>query len=148
MSMKNVDSILVEKAINYLGTEVLRLGGDEVRIIWKTLVKQYSAIAKYEYPFWEYMEPFASVCIEHPWKRIDHFVKDKNLILLLEWDEEQETAWEFNNVKDLQAVLNESIRYDFYLTDRTASYLIAYNDHGYLIASGAAMSVTVTGSDN
>ena len=47
-------------------------------------------------------------------------------------------ALRFQSGTDLVAVLEESHRSEFYVTNDNVSWLIAYNDHDYLIGVGEA----------
>lgn len=71
------------------------------------------------------------------WRRISEYVTGV-AILLIEGSDDDHLGFRFEDRTELTRVLEESSNFVFYVTDPAGSYLLAFNDHDYLIAAGTA----------
>lgn len=80
-----------------------------------------------------------SVAVQHAasWRWVDDFVKGMPTILLFD-EREERTMFAFQDGSLLVPTLEEAYAFEFYLTDPATEYLLCFNHHDFLIASGAA----------
>ncbi|MBD3674284.1 MAG: hypothetical protein HUJ26_12235 [Planctomycetaceae bacterium] len=80
----------------------------------------------------------SSVHDPQAWSRIREFLTDGQAILFLrEWDDD-ELMWVFPDGESLHECLAEAFGFVFFVTDKSASYLLAFDDHDCLIGAGRA----------
>ncbi len=84
---------------------------------------------------WEKMVDDFSVCDSNAWQWINEFIKNTNTIMIFL---DEEASFIFQNGDDVVALLDEMYAFEFFLTDENLTYLLCYNHHDYLIASGTA----------
>ena len=71
------------------------------------------------------------------WKRLSQWLPVSSILIFFEEHDDQAMI-ELSPVRLASAVLGECCLFVFYLTDREGSFLIAFNDHDYVICCGAA----------
>ncbi len=80
---------------------------------------------------------YVSVCDSNGWQWINEFVgKEESIMFFNESDEKK--SFVFKDGADLTTVLSETYGFEFYVTNKQTSFLIAFNNHDYLIACGTA----------
>ncbi|MFI3231692.1 MAG: hypothetical protein R3Y29_09120 [bacterium] len=84
---------------------------------------------------WEKIVDNFSVCDGNAWKWINEFIQNKNTIMILL---DEEASFIFQNGEDVVLLLAELYPFEFFLTDENLTYLLCYNHHDYLTASGIA----------
>lgn len=71
------------------------------------------------------------------WRWVDNFVGQSSTIMLFDLDDEP-SMFEFQNGTQVVTILAETFHFEFYLTNHARDYLICFNHHDYLIATGTA----------
>ncbi|MGE0791849.1 MAG: hypothetical protein AB7S26_39610, partial [Sandaracinaceae bacterium] len=72
------------------------------------------------------------------WRRLEEFVVDSFVLLVA--DSQGTCGFAFEAGAPLVAIIADCSGFEFYVTDHENSYVIAYNDHDYLIGAGRARS--------
>jgi hypothetical protein len=86
---------------------------------------------------WESLPDPASVQDPDAWQWIEEFVGDRECVLLFDVDEDEE-MFSVPSGAALDALLGNTCGFEFYVTDRNATYLICFNHHDFLVCCGAA----------
>jgi hypothetical protein len=86
---------------------------------------------------WERLGSTTSRQRSDGWRDACEFVGDDGAILFFDVVR-RAGAWRVRSGADLCAILDAAPSMELYLTDDDASYLLAYNDHEFLIGAGAA----------
>jgi hypothetical protein len=84
---------------------------------------------------WEAMEDASDVQDSEAWKWIDSFVHDAECILFFN-SRDEKAMFELSG-SDLIPILDYPA-FEFYVTNRNGDYLISFNHHDFLGASGTA----------
>lgn len=76
--------------------------------------------------------------VQHPdsWEWVNEFVGDEPVILFYDWPNER-TMFRTHG-KDVKAILANCFMFVFYITNESYDYLLAQNDHDYIIGAGTA----------
>lgn len=120
-----------------LSSKVEELSENENKDLLARVLDKYSSDRVYTYPLWEHVINSFSKRDSETWQKLDDFLPSSSCILFLE-PEETFKAFKFEQVGHLTEVLGECFGFVFYITDDDASYLLSFNDHDYVIASGKA----------
>lgn len=92
---------------------------------------------KIKFPLWERLNDAQSKSDEEAWKWVEDFIGDEKVTLFFNPSDE-EGAYLLNSGKDVVSILGEMYNVEFYLTDEETSYLLCFNHHDVLLASGNA----------
>ena len=87
---------------------------------------------------WEALANKVSCHDPNAWRWISDYVRGRTCLLAIRPTLER-AAFEFASGEDLVRVLGECSAFEFYVTDKEFSFLLCFNHHDYLIASGAAI---------
>jgi hypothetical protein len=88
-----------------------------------------------------------SFCDPKGWMLIQDYVKNNKVILFVNPDEE-ESMWLIPSGNALTLILSETIGFPFYVTSFEADYLLCFDDHDCLIATGKAVEWLVKIREN
>ena len=127
------DEIL--KAANVLHLSVLELTQVESLFIIDQIVAKY-AKGKRDNFLWEnFVEKNVISNDKDAWKLIKDIIGKEEVIMFFN-PEDESTALQFCSGNDVVALLSETFGFEFYLTNKTTDYVLCFNHHDYLIASG------------
>jgi len=90
-----------------------------------------------EGPLWERIQGDVSVRSPDAWQWISSVPLSGRAILFFE-EQEESAGFAFHSGADVVSTLAESTGFEFYLTDDAMSFLLAFNHHDYLSATGGA----------
>lgn len=90
-----------------------------------------------KYPLWDKLNDSMAELDEKAWEWVEDFVGNDNVIIFFNPNDEK-GAYLLDSGKDLVSILGEMYNIEFYLTNQETSYLICYNHHDVLLASGEA----------
>lgn len=102
-----------------------------------TDIKNKYLINQMEFPIWERLNDAQSKCDEHAWQWVKDFIGDTTVILFFNTNDEKNT-FILKSGKDVVSIIGEIFNVEFYLTNEKTSYLICFNHHDVLLASGEA----------
>jgi hypothetical protein len=133
--------------MGYLRDEILQAGADagiqvrelsqpEAASIRQAVRSKFAQDPNADYLWKELRDDFA-VQDANAWRWIDEFVVDRRTVMFFD-EREESSAFEFERGVDVVRVLEETIGFEFYLTNHTVDYVICFNHHDYLIAVGTA----------
>jgi len=88
---------------------------------------------------WEHLESKVSIQDPDAWKWINDYIKDFQVIMLFN-SKEEGTVFRFFDSNEIIPILGNTSGFEFYLTDIKYNYLLCFNHHDYLIASGTAQN--------
>lgn len=123
-------------AVNTLKINVVEISENQSQDIIKKIKKKYTTENGYIY-LWEEMIDYYSVNNKEAWQWINEFIGDSETIMFFNNSDERK-SFIFKNGDDLVSVLSETYGYEFYITNKDLTYLICFNHHDVLIASGTA----------
>jgi hypothetical protein len=86
---------------------------------------------------WERVDGCASVQDSRGWEWIHEFVGARSCVLLFDLSNEAE-MFQVPSGPALHELLANTFGFVFYVTDTEVTYLICFNDHGFLIGCGSA----------
>lgn len=90
-----------------------------------------------EGPLWERVREDVSVRNPDAWRWISSVPLAGHAILFFE-EHEEPVGFAFNSGADVVSALADSTGFEFYLTNDAMSFLLAFNHHDYLSATGDA----------
>jgi hypothetical protein len=127
----------IDNTINTISIDVKKLDG---KSLISQIITSYSTNKSYCYPLWEHLENKISLLDPQGWKTIGNFQSSEEKIMFIEPDRLSSSSviFQFNNSKDLINLIGNCFNFVFYITDKTGSFLICFNDHDYLIGCGTA----------
>lgn len=123
----------INRAIAALGLSAVPLSAARTREIARQAEKFARPGSS---PLWERLSATSSLQEPDGWRLIAGFDIRGPIILFVE--EPRACGFEFETMVDVVAVLGETFGFVFYLVDVEASYLVAFNDHDFLIGAGLA----------
>lgn len=114
------------------------LNVEQVLQCYEALIKHGLVDSTELFPLWEQLIDRESICDSNAWEWLGQFVGDNEVLLILE-PRDSETVLLLSNGADLVELLGNSYHYVFYVCDTNFNYLLAFNDHDYLIGCGTAI---------
>jgi hypothetical protein len=123
------------EAAKELNTPIEELSHQESERIGILASNKFAGGAKRN--LWEHFESSVSIQNQDAWKWIEDYVENRQVLMFFELDND-EAVFLFPNASSIVSVLEKTANFEFYLTDTEATYIICFNHHNYLIASGAA----------
>lgn len=118
---------------NHLKAHVLPLKYvDDLRT---SIVKQYCT--KNTTLMWEGFKDCVNYQNSNAWSLICDYVKDNECIMFFN-ESDDKNAFLIPNGGELQKILEDSFGFEFYITNKSYSYLICFNHHDILYGSGEA----------
>ncbi|WP_396019832.1 MULTISPECIES: DUF6756 family protein [Nostocaceae] len=125
----------MENAAFELGIVISKLQIEEVIEIRRKLAQKFS---KEPESFWrlsyQNLKETQSINDSKAWSYVQDYVGEKEVILFVNPDEEQE-MWSIPSGKALTSILSETIGFPFYVTSQDTDYMLCFDDHDCLIAT-------------
>jgi hypothetical protein len=90
------------------------------------------------WPLWEYDSRAIAIQDPDAWRLLSSFLSNTEAFLLFNPDDDQSVFW-FESGRDIVSVVGESYGFEFYVTDRAATFYLSFNHHDFLVASGGAV---------
>lgn len=84
---------------------------------------------------WEHFDECVVFVDEHHWKTVGTCVGHREIFLFFDGDEDR-AMFAFRSGEDLAKVLEQSFRFEYYVTDESSNFLIAVNHHNIIHALG------------
>ena len=125
---------LVISAAEAVGVDVRVLAQDERGELFFQLERNFN-IKINSRPLWDSNDSPDGVFRRDGWRVIPMFVGMKMCLVFLP---RMKTILEFIDGASLLRVLEECPAFEFYVCDKSASYLLWYNEHDFVIGWGAA----------
>ena len=89
-------------------------------------------------PLWEALQNTRSIHNTDCWRLAGELIAGRPAILFADPSQER-CGVAVRSGDDLTCILRESFGFEFYVTNETTDFCIAYNDHGHLIFAGEAL---------
>lgn len=104
--------------------------------LYQTVLDKF-ALGVDKFPLWENLNDSESLQEKDGWLLIADFVGNEEVMLFLDRRSEK-FAITLNGSKDLNKLLNNTFHFVFYITNINVDYLLCFNEHDFIIASGKA----------
>jgi hypothetical protein len=111
------------------------LSDEEAANLRRHILRQY--VNRSSDRMWEGIADARSRYDPTGWSQIDDYLNGRPFLVLFDIIEDNRVL-EFPGGTRITPILEECPGFEFYVTDRQASYLICFNHHDFLIATGAA----------
>ncbi len=128
----------VSDAIKLLGLDAKQISLEKKSVVFEKVIKKFIKNNKYYYPLWENMHYSKGIRYQFAWKLFSKMLKGKEVVLFFDFDDDK-NMFLFVDGGVLTDVFANCFRFTFYITNIENTFLLAYNDHDYLIASGEAI---------
>lgn len=129
----------IDNAAFELGIVISKLQIEEVIEIRRELAEKFSKEPEYPWRLsYQNLNDTQSINDSKGWSYIQDYVGEKEVILFVNPDEEQE-MWSIPSGKTLTSILSETIGFPFYVTSQDTDYMLCFDDHDCLIATGKAV---------
>ena len=137
--MENLRSHSIEflDALKLLQKKTIQLSENENCNLLEKVFEKNITKKKYVYPLWEYMFEFSSIKCEYGWEKFETMLKGKEVVFFFELDDDKSMFF-LEDGSILTEILEHCYSFVFYVTNMRGDFLIAYNDHDYLIGTGNA----------
>jgi hypothetical protein len=123
-------------AVERGGIRTEELSSARIRFVRDAIQRRFIEPSGYG-PLWERIREDVSVKNPDAWQWISSVPLVGRAILFFE-EQEEPIGFAFNSGADVVGALAESTGFEFYLTDEAMNFLLAFNHHDYLSATGAA----------
>ncbi|RDC58431.1 hypothetical protein DU508_00030 [Pedobacter chinensis] len=123
--------------LKLLDKKFVQLSEKDKNILIEKVLQNNSTRKKYVYPLWENMLDFSSIKCEYGWEKLEKMFMAKEAVLFFELEDDKNMFF-FEDGSVLTEILENCYSFVFYVTNMRGNFLIAYNDHDYLIGSGKA----------
>jgi hypothetical protein len=128
----------VERAIAVVGASAWRSERFTSPTVMEALRERFAARPiRRSVPIWEDLADDVSVQQLEAWRRIDEFCGRRRCLLSFNPDDET-AAFEVEDGAEIPAVIAECFRFEFYVSDEAATFLLCFNHHDFLVAAGDA----------
>lgn len=87
---------------------------------------------------WERLKQYSTLSDDMAWEHLKDFIGENECIMFFNQNEEKE-MFLIHSGNDLNIILAETCGFEFYITDRECTYLLAYNHHDILYGCGTAI---------
>jgi hypothetical protein len=111
---------------------------DVSKFVLKNVLDEFTDEKEYSYPLWEKIINYKSVQYKYAWELFSNILKDEKVILFFDFSDDK-TMFSFEDGSVLTEVFENCFRFIFYLTNEENTFLLAFNDHDYLIGAGQAI---------
>lgn len=125
------------RASKKLNIKVLEISSSNTKMIIDKIVEKY-AQGKRTSVLWENFAEQIGINEKDAWMWIKDFIKNSSSVMFFN-PEEESAAFEFRCGEDVDAVLNETFGFEFYITNKTVDYVLCFNHHDVLIVCGDAI---------
>ena len=119
-----------------LGVSVRTLDIQDVHELLQGLQSKYGTRDGTGRRLWENLGNLTGVRDPMGWTYVDHICGAEPVIMLIE--DGNDSGYEIESGLATKEILSDLIGFEFYLTDRDLTYIVAFNDHDVLIVGGAA----------
>lgn len=128
----------IENAACELSIAISKLQIGEVLEIRQRLAEKFSIEPEKPWSLtYQNLKDFQSIHNPKGWSFIQDYVREEEIILFVNPDEEQD-MWLIPSGIALKSILAETVGFPFYVTSRTTEYMFSFDDHDCLIANGKA----------
>jgi hypothetical protein len=126
----------LETAAKAAHISLATLSPDDAAALRSSIVERYGD-SESKWPLWEHGR--LSVAIHDPqaWRWIEEFVGDAPCLLFFNPTDDT-TIFYLHRGADLMRLLRETSGFEFYVSDRPATYVICFNHHDVLVVGGSA----------
>ncbi|MHC5748350.1 MAG: DUF6756 family protein [Nostoc sp.] len=129
----------IENAAFELGILISKLKIEKVIEIRRRLAESFSKDPEFLWKLsYQNLNNTYSINDSKGWSFIQDYVGENEVILFVNPDEEQE-MWIIPSGKALTSILSETIGFPFYVTSRDTDYILCFDDHDCLIATGKSV---------
>lgn len=87
---------------------------------------------------WQRLKQYSTLIDDRAWEHLKDFIGENECIMFFNQNEEKE-MFLIHSGDDLNFILAETCGFEFYITDKECTYLLAYNHHDILYGCGTAM---------
>ena len=109
---------------------------EQEKILLKNNIKKFLK-KDTKFFLWEMLKNYTCVQHKEAWSWIKDFIKNTTCIMFFNYQDEKE-AYFLDNGNILQSLLSETYNFEFYITNETYEYLLCFNHHDVLFATGTA----------
>ncbi len=92
---------------------------------------------KNSFPLWERVSPGYGVHDPKAWHWLDEFLLNQEIYFFFD-ESNDPTIYIFQPDQSFVKFLSEFPKYVYYITNESLDFILSFNDHDYLIASGTA----------
>lgn len=104
---------------------------------FKILKKKYICQDSKNQLLWENLLCYEILNDKNGWNYIKNFVGTNLCVMFFNYNEDKSSIT-INDGIDLDSILSETYRFEFYITNYEADYIICFNHHDCLIGCGTA----------
>ena len=87
---------------------------------------------------WEQLKQYSTLSDDLAWEYLKDFIGENECIMFFNQNEEKE-MFLIHSGNDLNIILTETCGFEFYITDKECTHLLAYNLHDILYGCGTAI---------
>jgi hypothetical protein len=128
----------IESAALILNIVLSKINIEEIEEIRSKLAYSFSKEPDFPWKLsYQNLKNIQSFCDPKGWMLIQDYVKNNNVILFVNPDQEKD-MWIIPSGSALTLILGETIGFPFYVTSQETDYLLCFDDHDCLIATGKA----------
>ena len=121
------------------GIQVFVLPSEECQQIRSTILSKYTDVqGRWPTWIWEHFTSAASYADQDGWRWIGDYCSGREAIMLFSEQDEQ-SVFLFTNGQEITRVLEECFGFEFYLTNPSVDFVLCFNHHECLIATGEAI---------
>jgi len=129
----------VSSAIKFLNIDAKMLTGDLSLAVISRVVERFTGFNKYQYPLWENIINDNAIRRQYAWEVFSKLLRNKEVILLFDFADDK-NIFLFSDGAILSKIFENCFKFVFYVTNVENDFLLAYNDHDYLIGAGEAIT--------
>jgi hypothetical protein len=122
-------------AAQHVGAEVFELQPEEAEFVRCQASSRYAKGRRNW--LWEQYEDSVAIHHEPAWTWMTDFLREKEVLVFFN-QEDCESVFDFYHGEQVVPVLDETNRFEIYITNRTADFLLSFNHHDVLSALGMA----------
>ncbi len=125
-------------------TDAARDAGVRIRILEPAEARAHREAIRHRFArsphaevLWHDLGERVSVQHERGWQAIPLVAGAGSCFVFLDESRSRQT-YVFDDAQDVESMLREAVGFEYYVSDRECTYLVAFNDHDFLIACGDA----------
>lgn len=121
------------------GIQISELSADECQHTRATILNRYTECAgRWPTWIWEHFTDAVALADEDGWRWIGDYCADEETIMLFA-DEDEPGMLQFPAGRTVAEVVGECCGFEYYLTNRPVDFVLCFNHHDCIIATGDAM---------
>ncbi|WP_431294719.1 hypothetical protein [Pedobacter sp. P26] len=120
------------KIINY---ELVLLPVEKSKKVLQIVLEKFCHKEKYSFPLWEDIVDRDSIRYKFAWELFNQIFDKESVVLFFDHDDD-ENMFLFDDGGVLTKIFENCYKFVFYITNLNNDFLIAFNDHDYLIGAG------------